>query len=409
VNIEKSGYKISRNGFLGKDSEAIIQSVHLESPSAVSYKGPTPMFQGSEQKTKLFHEDTEPMAQKEMFKKISSSARILNPFKGHTPEALPFEIRFDPLTGETGRVFHLPFKAEKPHIEETVKRSREIFCPFCPETLEKSTPAFPEDIIPEGRIKVGGATLFPNMVPFDQYAAVSVFSDEHFIAMEHLTPLMMRDAFLASLRFLKRIQEFDPKSGFFGINWNYMPPAGSSIVHPHLQPSASRVPTNQLRLQLDGAARYAEKHRRDYWADFLEAEKRSGERYIAEIGSTFWVMSFLPFGFLPDVTCVFAERHTLTDLTEDDLSPFLEGLAMVLRYFLEENVYSFNMALFAIRESKSFRVNARICPRLLPRPIGNSDVACPQMLHKESFTVYSPESVCAKVREVFENKNDVTL
>jgi UDPglucose--hexose-1-phosphate uridylyltransferase len=345
------------------------------------------------------------MAQEDMFKKISSSAKILNPFKGHTADELPFEIRYDPLTGETGRVFHIPFKAEKPHIEETVKRSREIFCPFCPEALEKSTPAFPEDVIPGGRMKVGGASVFPNMLPLDQYAAVSVFSDEHYIPMERLTPRVMGDAFLASLRFLKRIQDFDSRVRFFSLNWNYMPPSGSSIVHPHLQPTASEIPTNHLRLQLEGVGRYAREHKGIYWTDFMEQEKRSGKRYIGEVGSTFWVMSFLPLGFLPDVSCVFTERRTLSDLTEDDLLPFIDGLARVFRYFHEQNVYSFNMALFAVRESESFRVHARICPRLLPRPIGNSDIAFLQMLHRESFTVHSPESVCANVREAFERKN----
>jgi UDPglucose--hexose-1-phosphate uridylyltransferase len=338
------------------------------------------------------------------FKKISSSARILNPFKGQALDEMPFEIRFDPLTGETGRVFHLPFKAEKPPIEEAVQRSREILCPFCPEVLEKSTPAFPEDVIPGGRLKVGGASVIPNLVPFDRYAGVAVFSGEHHIPMKDLTPETMRDAFLASLVFLKRIQAIDPAVRFFSINWNYMPPAGSSIVHPHLQPNASEFPTNHLRLQLEGAARYNEEHQRDFWTDFMAAEKRSGERYVGDVGSTFWVMSFLPRSFLPDVSCIFTERRSLSELAEDDLPPFLQGLAKILRVYLEENIYSFNMALFAVRDAPNFRINARICPRLLPRPIGNSDIACPQMLHRESFTVYPPESVCGKFREVFNSE-----
>jgi UDPglucose--hexose-1-phosphate uridylyltransferase len=335
------------------------------------------------------------------FKKISSSARILNPFKGHALDELPFEIRIDPLTGETGRVFHLPFKAEKLQSEETVRRSREIFCPFCPDVLEKATPAFPEEIIPGGRLVVGRASVIPNLIPFDRYAGVAIFSHEHYIPMEGLTPETMKDAFLASLLFLKRVQEIDSALRFFSINWNYMPPAGSSIVHPHLQPNASEVPTNHLRLQLDGAARYTEEQRGDYWADFVEAEKRSGERFVGEIGSTFWVMSFLPLGFLPDVSCIFTERRCLSDLTEGDLLPFLDGLSKILRAYLEEHVSSFNLALFAVRDAPNFRINARICPRLLPRPIGNSDVAFPQMLHRESFTVYPPESVCEKFRKAF--------
>ena len=326
--------------------------------------------------------------------------------KGHRLDALPFEIRFDPLTGETGRVFHLSFKAEKPLIAETVRRSREIFCPFCPEVLEKSTPAFPEDVIPGGRMKVGESTVIPNLLPLDKYAGIAILSETHFIPMENLNPAAMKDAFSASFLFLRRLLEIDTRLRCFSINWNYMPASGSSLVHPHLQPNASEVPTNQLRLQLEGAARYAETYGRDYWADFMEAEKRAGERYLGEIGPTFWVMNFLPFGFLPDVSCIFTRRRVLSDFKDNDLPPFLEGISRILRYFFEQNVYSFNLALFAVKEAKSFRINAKICPRLLPRPIGNSDIAFLQMLHRESFTLYSPESVCEAVREVFERKKD---
>jgi hypothetical protein len=68
---------------------------------------------------------------------------------------------------------------------------------------------------------------------------------------------------------------------------------------------------------------------------------------------------------------------------------------------LRENIYSFNVSIFSAKEEKSHRVNARICPRLLPRPIGNSDIAYPQMMHKESFTVRPPEAVREKLLQAF--------
>ena len=56
---------------------------------------------------------------------------------------------------------------------------------------------------------------------------------------------------------------------------------------------------------------------------------------------------------------------------------------------------------FHQKKRKPTRVNARICPRLLPRPIGNSDVAYPQMMYKEPFTVQPPEALCARMKEFF--------
>jgi len=335
------------------------------------------------------------------FKKISGNTRLLNPFKGNALDEIPFEIRFDPLTGATGRVFDLPFKAEKPDVADTVDRSKKIFCPFCPTALEKSTPEFPKDLIPEGRIKVGGATLIPNLAPFEKHAGVAIFSAEHFLPMENLNPETMGDAFSASLVYLKRVAQGDPLARFFSINWNYMPCAGSSIVHAHLQPNAGEAATNALREQIAGCRRYRQQNRRNFWQDFVQAEKQKDERYLKTIGSSFWTMSFVPASFLPDVQCVFPERMTLLELSKDDLEGFLEGLSRILKYFLEENIYSFNLSIFSTKEEESHRVNARICPRLLPRPIGNSDIAYPQMMHKESFTVRPPEAVREKAREAF--------
>ncbi|MCJ7595482.1 MAG: hypothetical protein MUO52_12000 [Desulfobacterales bacterium] len=337
------------------------------------------------------------------FRKIQGKARFHNPLRGFALEEAPYEIRFDPLTGETGRVFDLPFKAERPDISETVRRSRDLFCPFCPETMEKSTPLFPEEVIPEGRVRVGEASLIPNMLPFDKYAGVSVFSHRHHIPMEELTPETMANAFSASQIFIKRVFHVDPLMQYASINWNYMPPSGSSMVHPHLQPNCGEFPTNEQRMQVEASKRYAAENPQTFWHDYMEAEKAEAERYLGEIGSTFWAMSFVPRGFLPDVWCLFSEHSSLIQVGEKGLAPFLIGLSRVLKYFNRENILSFNVSIFSVREDDHFRVNARICPRLTPRGIGNSDMAYFQTMHKESFTVRKPESVCQELREFFQD------
>jgi galactose-1-phosphate uridylyltransferase len=335
------------------------------------------------------------------FRRIRSQLRLLNPFKGHALDEIPFEIRFDPLTGATGRVFDLPFKAEKPDVADIVERSKRIFCPFCPAALDKSTPEFPKDFIPEGRIKFGNATLIPNLAPFEKHAGVAIFSPEHFLPMENLSPETMGDAFCACLLYLKRVAQFDPLVRFFSINWNYMPSAGSSLVHAHLQPNAGEVATNALREQVEGSRSYAEANHSNFWDDLIRIEKQIDERYLQTIGSTVWIMSFVPAGFLPDVLCVFPERLSITELSDDDIKWFLDGLSRTFRYFLKQNLYSFNVTIFSTIVEKSHRVNARVCPRLLPRPIGNSDIAYPQMMHKESFTVRPPEADRVKLLQVF--------
>jgi galactose-1-phosphate uridylyltransferase len=256
------------------------------------------------------------------FKKIESKTRFLNPFKEFSLDEIPFEIRFDPLTGETGRVYDLQYKPpersdleqtiqrskemltgetgrvydlqykppERSDLEQTIQRSKEMFCPFCPESLEKSTPLFPKEFIPEGRITEGEATLIPNLVPFDTYAGVSVVSREHYLGIEDLNPEKLKDSFSATLLFVQRVVDFDPQVQFFSINWNYMPESGSSLVHPHLQVNCGYVPTNHHRAQIEGCTRYLNENGRSFWKDFISAEKKSGER------SGILVRLDLPFG-----------------------------------------------------------------------------------------------------------------
>lgn len=320
--------------------------------------------------------------------------------RGEKREEIPFEIRTDPLTGTTGRVFNFPYQPPKsPNTDETFKRSEGIFCPFCPENIENSTPRFPEELIPGGKIRKGTATLVPNILPLDRYVGVAVFSPQHFVRMEHLNPEMMRDAFLLVQEFIQRVSEFDPGVDCFSINWNYMPPAGSSLVHPHLQVLCGERPTNHMRLQLEAANKYFRENGREFWDDFIREETERASRYIGEVGPTFWTVGYVPMSHIPDVWCIFPEQKSLLGLEEESLNCFLEGLAAILTYYRTLNLFSFNVSIFSFRFEEHFRINARILPRLALRDIGNSDYTFLQAVHEEHACVYAPESVCRQIRE----------
>lgn len=315
-------------------------------------------------------------------------------------EEIPFEIRTDPLTRATGRVFSFPYQPPaSPNAEETFKRSEGIFCPFCKENIEHATPGFPEELIPGGKIRKGSATLVPNILPLDRYVGVAVFSPQHFVRMEELKPEMMRDGFLVVQEFIQRVSEVDPKAECFSINWNFMPPAGSSLVHPHLQVLCGESPTNQMRLELESANRYFRENGREFWDDFIREERASVDRHIGDIGPTFWVAGYVPMSHIPDVWCIFPEQKSLIGMGEGALDCFLEGLSDVLDYYRSLNLFSFNVSILSFKSEEHFRVNARIVPRLFLRDIGNSDYTFLQAVHKEGTSVYTPESVCLQIRE----------
>ena len=336
------------------------------------------------------------------FERIKNKTCFRDPQRDFKLSEIPLEIRVDPLTGQTGRVFDLNYKvSSRPDLLELVQRSKEQFCPFCPENLEKSTPLFPEELIPGGKIQRGDSIFIPNLLPLDKYPGLAIFSPQHHIPMEAFTPEIMMPPFSASLEFIRRVFDWESTVKYSSINWNYMPPSGSSIIHPHLQVNCGELPTNRLRMQLEGCRRYFEETGGDFWQDFMEAEREQKERHIGEIGSTFWSMSYVPQSFLPDVFCIFTRHHSLTRLETDDLASFVKGLAHTIQYFDSQELYSFNVTIFSVREGPSYRVNATICPRLLTRAIGNSDKSYMQVLHHEPFSVQPPEAVCQRVRGFF--------
>ncbi len=336
------------------------------------------------------------------FRRVKDSMRFMNPFKDFSMDEMSLEIRFDPLTGQTARVLNMPYELpSRPAFDDLVKRSREIICPFCPESLERLTPLYPKELVPEGRILKGEACLVPNLMPLDRYTGVCVLSKAHYIAIEDFTPEILRDPFTASWSFIKAVAGYDPDANYFNINWNYMPPAGSSLVHPHIQVNCGGIPTYQHRLQIQSSLRYFMENGQDFWTDYIWAEKGCRERFITDIGSTSWTLSFAPHSVLPDLWCIFPDRSSLLEIKEEDLDHFLRGLASTIRYFDMEGLYSFNMSIFSGRESEHFRVNARISPRLLLREIGNSDQTYFQVLHREAFSLRPPESVREKALEAF--------
>lgn len=328
--------------------------------------------------------------------------RFKNPFKAFSLDELSFEIRYDPLTGQTSRVFDLAYEPiEKPDFKALMKQPQDMPCPFCPESIEKATTLYPEDIIPEGRVHLGEAHLFPNLLPLDRYTGVCVMTKTHFVPLEDFTADIMKDAFLAALTFIRRVSEGDPQVRFFNINWNYMPPAGSSIVHPHLQVNCGKIPTRQVQLQWEASQKYYTENGRTYWHDYLAAEREAGERYLADLGSTFWTLSFAPQGALPDIWCLFSDHSSLLELRDEDVESFLMGLESSIKFMEGEGLYSFNVSIFSGRKNKHFRVNGRITPRLLLREIGNSDQTYYQVLHREPCSIKPPESVGERAREYF--------
>jgi galactose-1-phosphate uridylyltransferase len=271
------------------------------------------------------------------------------------------------------------------------------FCPFCPENVERVTPKFPQDVVPEGRMRRGEAVLFPNLSPYAEFSAVTVVCADHSPTLGELTPEKVADAVRLSLDFLATVCRGRPDLHPF-VCWNYLPPAGASQPHPHLQPFASTVPGNALGAELRAERAYREEEGRSFWADLLKEEKVCGERYLGRIGGTEWVVAFRPRGALGEVIGLFPEGQSLVYLGEELVRDVAVGLTRLFAFMQASNLFSFNLVLYQGGEG----ARLRFIPRFYIQPaLHASDVNFLLMGCGEPLAVITPEDVAARIRPFF--------
>lgn len=335
--------------------------------------------------------------------------RVINETEYHSPlhnfqlTKATSETRFDPLTGQLSRLFafrrvNLPQFDWQPYVEE----SRQRFCPFCPQTIEQATPRFPEELIPGGRLQVGDATVIPNLHPYEVYTAVVVMSSQHYLAMTDLNHEVIANAHRAGRDFLTIAAGKDPDNARYGsINWNYMPYAGGSLIHPHLQVYCGPYPSTYDDQMIEAARRYYRLHGRVFWQDLLEAEQTNGERYLGQTGTVYWLATFAPRGLF-DVTAIIPNCRTFADLTDKIIDDLTAGMRKVIEYYRQNNVVSFNTALyFASPADHGFWAHLRMVARYTIYPVVGSDFSHLQVLHNDFWTLHLPEEMARELKPLF--------
>ncbi|HLY32386.1 MAG TPA: hypothetical protein VKQ36_15260 [Ktedonobacterales bacterium] len=328
-------------------------------------------------------------------------ARYLDPRLDYQETAISCEMRADPLTGRSGRVAHgLGFQIQPLDVEPLIAASRPN-CPFCPERIFEVTPKFPVDVVPAGRLQRGEATLFPNLVPYDEHSAVAAMSQAHYVPIGQFTHMLLFDAFSVCLAYLRQVQRL-PRTTYPLLFWNYLPASGGTQIHPHLQVFATDTPGNALQEELACSLRYEQEEGRPFWADLLEEEQRLGERFVGRGAHSAWLTSFVSRSLLADTLILFPGRQTLADLSEEALDEFCRGLTQALRHLATQGVYSFNLAWFSgVAEREDWWLHARLSPRLYLTPrLWGTDTTALQHLYQEPFMVQTPEASARGLQQV---------
>jgi len=335
------------------------------------------------------------------FVKILKTSRFLDPSQEYSEVRRYSEVRYDPLTGHSSRILDFPIREiKKADLSALIESSRHM-CPFCPEYVELVTPKFHPDLANKDRYSRGQALCVPNAFPYDENGAVTIISHEHFLGLNEFSPEIMADAFNCCFQYLADVTTRQPDMIYQSVNWNYMPQAGGSIIHPHLQIAASSSPTNYYSYTISGLSRYRKEHESHFWQDIIEEEMKRGERMIASTGHISWIVAFAPMGVF-DIIGVLNSVNSPSAIDDEMLGDLVRGILCVMRYIDSLNMISLNLSMYFLADNTLFTPHVRICPRVSIPPFDTSQINYMGMLHGETLTIMKPEDICTAIKPMWD-------
>jgi UDPglucose--hexose-1-phosphate uridylyltransferase len=251
-------------------------------------------------------------------------------------------------------------------------------CPFCRDAVFSVTPTFPNG----SRFIRGESVTFPNLFPFGEGHVVTVITIEHNVtdfSCQQITDALHSQ--VDALRFSK---------GYASINWNFLPSAGASLVHPHMQGLSDSHPSRIVDCYITASKQYRGETGRNYW-DAVAEEEKSSDRYLFG-DEMLWFAHAVPVGerevrgLLPISTI--DEMESYIDLTA-------QGILEIISLYRKLGTYAFNMSLFFDKKGNDhgFRTFCSMISRINPNPSSTSDSAFMERLHLEPVILTLPEDI----------------
>ena len=329
-----------------------------------------------------------------MLRRELLTVEMLDPGTGE-PVRSTIEVRFDPLTGHSSRI--LPERGLMPVSDfdlEAFARETQPQCPFCPGRIDRLTPLLPARIHPGGRMVCGEAVLFANLHAYSSHSAVSVYSPGlHYLPLGAMTERLIADNLAVQAAYARAVMAAEPQSRWASVNANHMLPSGSSLFHPHMQGIVDAQPTTFQRLLAEVPAQR--------FADYLDAERRSGERYLGDTGRIQWLASFAPIA-PAELRAFVTGVSSPAELAGDLIAELARGLALALGGYAEMGFESFNCAVYgAPPGTGGYPLNLRLACRSNLKPYYRSDSTFLERLHWEGAVDLVPETVALRMGDRF--------
>lgn len=311
------------------------------------------------------------------------------------------EVRWDPLTDQTSRIIYdpgAPFIV--PEYEQEAYTSGKK-CPFCTNNVMTVTPSFPEELIEDGRIEQGEAIAFPNLFPYCKHNAVVRMCNQHYVKLEQFTVEMIVNAFKAAHQYLQRVVKSDDKLAHASINWNYLPPSGGSILHPHLHVFASEQPTTYQMLVDQQCEAFYRQHGERYYDVLLREETIRKSRWVGQKDMLSWIHAFAPKSHC-DFIGIFDKIISFEQIEDACWYALAESILAYFGYFQKMGLASFNLALMLpIHQTDYQLAHVRLVPRMTIGALGTSDMNVLNYMHGEALSMKVPEQVAKEAATFF--------
>jgi galactose-1-phosphate uridylyltransferase len=314
---------------------------------------------------------------------------------------MPLSIRVDPLTGHTSRIVSGTKLSPTERPDLTALTADPPFCPFCEDKIEMATGTFAPDIAPQGRIRRGNAVVVPNVLAYSEFSSVGLYdTTQHFLDLTDLTTSRVGDLLGALVEYTAALHRIRPM--WSSINANYLPPSGSSLIHPHAQSAHDDIGTTLQRLLVERSAGWRRSSGAGSFWDELLAHEQDGPRWVGRIGRVSFLTPFAPIGF-HEVWAVVDGCRDVERLTDADCDDLGEGMSRVFGTYRDLSLTSFNWALYGggPSPSDSWSTLLRIVSRSNAEPMYRSDVTYFEKLHSEAMIDLAPEDLADTLRPHF--------
>jgi len=347
------------------------------------------------------------------FEKHQQQSTIHNPVLDNALDTQNIEVRRDPLTGsqsvysdqlkEKIKAFVGPSDYE---LIEQLAANSETTCFLCGDKWKKTTPTYPESVVPSGRVHVEEAVLFPNLFPVSQVHAVIRVGSRHYLPLDEFRPQTVQDAFTAALDFASAMNRADSTVKFLTISGNYLGPAGASIAHPHFQVVGGDIPSTYQEQQIAHLKRYYDEAHSCYLCDLVEEEPELYERHIGTTGQIDWITSFSPQG-TNEVLGILGKRRHFLELEKKEIEELAVGFSHVLHAYHSMGISTFNFAFYSGPlgvQDETFRCYVRIISRQNVYRNYRTDDFFLQKLLRNELILTPPEALAQTMRESFETE-----